>query len=156
EQVKELTAKFQELTASGKLKVVVRHGRMIVKMPAEVLFDTGKADLSPDGKKTIAQVAAILRTEKNSKLMVAGHTDSVPIVSANYHSNWELSAARAVTVTEFLVKAGIRPTNLFAAGFAEHDPVASNATNDGRQENRRIELVLEPAMLEALPGLVDD
>ncbi len=152
--VKELTEKFKAMIDNGKLKLIERRGRMIVQMPAAVLFASGSADLSPDGKTTLSQVAAVLKGDPKRRLMVAGHTDSQPIQDANYRSNWELSAERAVMVTEFLISAGLRPTNLVAAGFGQFDPIANNGTPNGRQDNRRIELVIEPPSVNELPGLV--
>jgi chemotaxis protein MotB len=154
--VKELTHKFQTMINTGKLKLIERRGRMVVKMPAEVLFPSGSAELSPEGKTTLAEVAAVLKGDPKRRLMVAGHTDSQPIADANYRSNWELSAERAVTVTEFLISAGIRPGNLVAAGFAEHDPIGNNGSANGRKENRRIELMIEPTTLGELPGIVNE
>lgn len=154
--VKELTQKFQTMINTGKLKLIERRGRMIVKMPAEVLFPSGSAELSPEGKTTLSEVAAVLKGDPKRRLMVAGHTDSQPIADANYRSNWELSAERAVTVTEFLISAGIRPGNLVAAGFSQYDPIGNNGSTAGRTENRRIELVIEPMTLGELPGIVNE
>ncbi|MFH0899862.1 MAG: OmpA family protein, partial [Pseudomonadota bacterium] len=69
-----------------------------------------------------------------------------------YRNNWQLSTERALTVTEFLIGNGVSPTNLAAAGYGEHDPVADNSTDEGRQENRRIEIVLVPN-IEEMPKL---
>jgi chemotaxis protein MotB len=154
--VKELTQKFQAMISTGKLKLIERRGRMIVKMPAQVLFASGSADLSPEGKATLAEVAAVLKGDPKRRLMVAGHTDSQPIADANYRSNWELSAERAVTVTEFLISAGLPPGNLSAAGFSQYDPIGNNGSAAGRNENRRIELVIEPTTLGELPGIVKE
>jgi chemotaxis protein MotB len=154
--VKELTQKFKAMIDTGKLKLIERRGRMIVKMPAEVLFASGSAELSPDGKNTLAQVAGVLKGDPKRRLMVAGHTDSQPIADADYRSNWELSAERAVTVTEFLIAAGLRPQNLSAAGFSQYDPIASNGSVEGRKDNRRIELVIEPPSVGELPDLVSE
>jgi chemotaxis protein MotB len=154
--VKELTQKFQAMISTGKLKLIERRGRMIVKMPAQVLFASGSADLSPEGKATLAEVAAVLKGDPKRRLMVAGHTDSQPIADANYRSNWELSAERAVTVTEFLVSAGLPPGNLSAAGFSQYDPIGNTGSTAGRNENRRIELVIEPTTLGELPGIVNE
>ncbi len=151
---KQLTAKFQKMIDSGKLDVVVRDGRMIVKLPAGVLFDSGKAELSRDGELALMEVAVILRQIGDRKFMVAGHTDSRPLEGAKsrYQNNWELSAARAVTVTQFLIEARIPAGNLVAAGYGEHDPVGDNKTKSGRQQNRRIEIVLLPN-LDELPQI---
>ena len=116
---------------------------MIVAMPASVLFDSGSADLSDDGKKAVVEVARVLVNVPRRRFIVGGHTDNVPAVK-EYKSNWALSTARAVTVLEALMRAGMDPTRLVAAGYAEYDPVAPNATSEGKQKNRRIEISLEP------------
>jgi chemotaxis protein MotB len=135
---KGLAARFAGLVARGKLDVTLRHGKMVLKLPASVLFATGSAELSAGGKEAIAEVAAVLRTLSGRRFVVAGHTDNVG------SGNWELSTARAVTVTQLLVADGLPPGRLAAAGYGEFDPVASNLSPKGRQKNRRIEIVLEP------------
>jgi chemotaxis protein MotB len=137
---------------AGKLDVTVRRGRMIVKLPAEVLFASGSAQLSPEGQAPLREVAAALRTFADRRFMVAGHTDNVPIGPSNYKSNWELSTARAVTVTEFLASVGMNPARLVAAGYSEYDPIRPNGSEAGRSENRRIEIVLLPNV-EEISGL---
>ncbi|AUX22484.1 uncharacterized protein SOCEGT47_029870 [Sorangium cellulosum] len=149
-----ITARLQKMTDMGKLKVLIRDGRMIVKLPAEVLFPSGSAELSPDGQAALKEVASVLKEYEDRRFMVAGHTDNVPLAEAKYRNNWELSTARALTVTEFVIAAGMRPNNLVAAGYGEFDPVSPNNTPSGRQENRRIEIVLLPSVDE-LPRLID-
>jgi chemotaxis protein MotB len=134
---------------SGALQVSFRRGRMIVEMPAAVLFDSGSAVLSEAGRETVTSVAKVLRNVPRHRFLVGGHTDNVP-VTKQYESNWELSAARAVRVTEMLTKQGVAPKRLAVAGYSEFDPVASNATDAGRQKNRRIEIILEPYMEQKL------
>lgn len=145
---RELTAKFQKMIDSGKLNVEIRKGRMSVKLPAGVLFDSGSAMLSRDGELALMEVAIILRQLAERRFMVAGHTDNRPLENSaedsRYRNNWELSTARAVTVTEFLIEARMKPENLVAAGYGQYDPVGDNDSADGRQENRRIEIVLLP------------
>lgn len=149
-----ITAKLQKMTDMGKLKVLIRNGRMIVKLPAEVLFPSGSAELSPDGQAALKEVAGVLKEYRDRQFMIAGHTDNLPVVEKKYRNNWELSTARALTVTEFMIGAGMRPDNLVAAGYGEFDPVSSNNTSAGRQDNRRIEIVLLPTVDE-LPRLLD-
>ncbi|HEU4534329.1 MAG TPA: OmpA family protein, partial [Polyangiaceae bacterium] len=86
--------------------------------------------------------------------MIAGHTDNRPVTEAKYKNNRELSTARALNVTEYLIKSGMKPNTLVSAGYAEFDPVGNNGTPAGRQENRRIEIVLLPN-IEELPRLLD-
>lgn len=138
-----LKAKFQRMIDAGALDITFRRGRMIVEMPAAVLFDSGSAELSEAGQDTVTKVAKILRGVPRHRFLVGGHTDNVPAVKA-YKSNWELSAARAVRVTELLTRRGVSPNRLVIAGYAEYDPVSGNTTEAGRQKNRRIEIILEP------------
>jgi len=149
EVFKSVTDKFRQMIDSGKLQVVMRHGRMIVKLPASVLFPSGSADLSKDGQTALAEVARILRQFTDRRFEVAGHTDNVPIgPPSTFKNNLELSTARAVTVTDTLVEKGMNPAHLSAAGYSAYQPVASNATEAGRQENRRIEIALVPNLAE--------
>jgi chemotaxis protein MotB len=144
-----VTDKFRQMIDSGKLQVVMRHGRMVVKLPASVLFPSGSADLSKDGQTALAEVARILRQFPGRQFEVAGHTDNVPIAPpSTFKNNLALSTARAVTVTDFLVEKGMNPAHLSAAGYSAYQPVATNATEAGRQDNRRIELILVPNLIE--------
>jgi chemotaxis protein MotB len=149
-----LTKQFQRMIDSGKLQITFRRGRMIVELPAAVLFASGSAELSADGQKALQEIAKILRKVPGKRFIVGGHTDDVPIVKTTaYSSNWALSAARAVTVTESLLGSGMRANHLVASGFGEYDPIANNASEQGRQKNRRIEIVLEPE-LGKLPNAI--
>jgi chemotaxis protein MotB len=145
---KSVAEKLRKMIDAGKLEVTTRQGRMIVKLPAEVLFASGSAQLSEAGHAPLKELASVLKQFPDRRFMVAGHTDNVPIGPSNYKSNWELSTARAVTVTEFLASAGVNPNRLTAAGYSEYDPIRANATEAGRSENRRIEIVLLPNVNE--------
>lgn len=142
-ELEALRSKFQRMIDSGALDITIRRGRMIVEMPAAVLFESGSAELSPAGIDTVTKVAKVLRAVPKHRFLVGGHTDNVPAVKT-YKSNWELSAARAVRVTETLTSHGVSPNRLVIAGYSEYDPIATNAKDSGRQKNRRIEIILEP------------
>jgi chemotaxis protein MotB len=116
------------------------------------LFPSGKAKLSREGRGALAQVAGVLAEIKERSFQVAGHTDNVPIRNNRFKSNWSLSSARAVAVVQHLIKNGVTSTNLSAAGYGDTQPVASNDTKEGRAQNRRIEIVLQPN-LDELPDL---
>jgi len=131
---------------SGRLDVTFRRGRMIVELPAQVLFPSGSSELTGDGGKALADVAKVLRSLRSRRFIVAGHTDNIPVATPQFKSNWELSTARAVEVTKELVRGGLRPEQLVAAGYSEYDPVARNSNEKGRQKNRRIEIILEPRL----------
>jgi chemotaxis protein MotB len=150
-----LVARLRSMIDAGQLKVAIRDGRMLISLPNDVLFDSGKIAIKPDGKLTLARVAQVLAGITDRKFLVAGHTDSVPIHNERFPSNWELSTARAVVVTHFLVASGTRPTALAAAGYGEFDPVAPNDTPEHRALNRRIEIVVQPNLsdLPSLEGL---
>ena len=150
-----LVEKLRSMIDSGQLKVSIRNGRMLIVLPNDVLFDSGRTDLRQAGQATLRQVAEVLAGIADRRFLVAGHTDNVPIRTARFPSNWELSTARAVEVTKLLVAGGMKPTLLGAAGYAEFDPVAPNETVEGRALNRRIEIILEPNLsdLPSLEGL---
>ncbi|MEO6576576.1 MAG: OmpA family protein [Polyangiaceae bacterium] len=151
EAFKALTEKFRKMIDSGKLQVIVRHGRMVVKLPAGILFASGSAELSKDGKTAIADVAGILKQFPDRRFEVAGHTDNVPLGPSTFKNNLELSAARAVTVTGQLISTGMNPSKLSAAGYSQYAPARENSNEAGRQENRRIEIVLLPNLAELPP-----
>ncbi len=153
---KALTAKFQKMIDSGKLQVVLHHGRMVVKLPAGILFASGSAELSKEGKEALHDVAGVLKQVTDRRFMVAGHTDNVPVgpPTSPFKNNLELSTARALTVAQQLIASGVNPARLVAAGYSQYEPVKANASEAGRQENRRIEIVLLPNITELplLPG----
>jgi len=150
-QYKDLLAKFKTLIDSGKLKVKIANGRMIVELASDILFDSGSAALSPAGESALADVAKVLAQIPGRSYQIEGHTDNVPIHSERFPSNWELGAARAITVVQTLQKGGVTPDRLSAASFSEYRPVAKNDKPENKAENRRIEIVLVPD-LSQLPG----
>ena len=128
---------------AGQLKITQYQNMLRVDMADQILFDSGKADLKPDGKAVLRKVAAALA--KDDKIIrVEGHTDDVPLgPHAGFASNWELSTARATTVVRFLQdQGGLDPARLIASGRGQYDPVAPNDTPQDRQKNRRIEITL--------------
>lgn len=149
---KDATEKLKAMIDAGTLEVTMRNGAMVVRLPAEVLFPSGSAELSEPGQIAVIEVGVILKQFPDRRFLVVGHTDNVPLKSEKHRNNYELSTARAVTVTEYLIKAGMQPKRLIAAGHGEHDPVADNKTTGGRQKNRRIEIVLLPT-IDELPDL---
>ena len=144
-ELEELTGKFKSMIDSGKLDVAFRRGKMVVKLPAAILFPSGSADISDEGRVALGEVAVVLKGIKDRRFTIAGHTDAEPLGKDDkFKSNWELSAARAVVVTQILVEKGVPAQNLVAAGYGEHDPVSPNSTKAGKAKNRRIEMILEP------------
>jgi len=119
----------------------------------EILFDSGKTTIKPQGLEVLERVGSILLDVKDKAISIEGHTDDVPIgaeLSKQYPTNWELSAVRATTVARYLQeKIGINPGQLSAIGYGEYQSVASNESEEGRAKNRRIEIVLVP--MEIVP-----
>lgn len=109
----------------------------------KVLFASGSAEITPHGRDILLKVAGVLGKVKNKSIYVVGHTDSNPIHSALYPSNWELSTARSASVIRFLSEqGGLTPERFTAMGRAFYQPVASNATPEGRQDNRRVDVIV--------------
>ncbi len=150
-EFRNLLARFKSLIDAGKLRVKIADGRMVLELPSDVLFDSGSAKLSKDGTTAVQQVASVLTTMTDRRFQVEGHTDNLPIKTAQFPSNWELAAARALGVVKAMAEAGMDSRTLSAASFGEFHPAASNTTDKGRAENRRIEIVLVPD-LSSLPG----
>ncbi|MBI3301211.1 MAG: OmpA family protein [Deltaproteobacteria bacterium] len=122
--------------------------RLVVTILDRVLFPSGQATLTPEGRRVMDKVGAILAKVNDRRLVIEGHTDNVPIspaLSSRFPTNWELSTARATEVVKFLISETKLPANrLSAVGRADTAPVASNASEDGRKQNRRIEIILLP------------
>ncbi len=151
-QFRNMLKRFQDMIKSGAIKVAVRDGRLVVELSEKILFDSGRAKLKKDGEKALSAVTAILKQVPDRNFQVAGHTDNVAIRTRRFRSNWELSTARAVNVVKFMQEEGLDPKRLSAAGYGQNSPVASNDTPEGRAQNRRIEIVLQPNLSE-LPSL---
>jgi len=154
----EFVSKFKKMIDAGKVRISVRRGRIVLSLHNDVLFDEGKTDLKPDGKKALAEIGQTLKTVSARLFQVAGHTDNFPIKNKDFASNWELSTARAVVVVKFLAAQGVNPSVLSAAGYGEFDPVGANADAGGRAKNRRIEISLVPNIEEliSIPELKGD
>jgi chemotaxis protein MotB len=150
-EFKRVLRKFKPLIDAGKLEVRVVDGRMVLVLPTDVLFASGRSDLSDEGAAAIAEVGAALATFTDRRFQVEGHTDTVPIKTKKYPSNWELASARAMTVVRSLLSAGVPPAAISAASYGEHRPTSGNDSDEGKAKNRRIEIVIVPD-LSGLPG----
>jgi chemotaxis protein MotB len=148
---RDMLARFKTLIDAGRLKVKIVNGRMVVELATDVLFASGKSDLSDGGRNALAEVGAVLKDIPERSFQVEGHTDNDPIKTAQFPSNWELGSARAVTVVRALIEAGVSPERVSAASFSEFHPVAGNDNAEGKAANRRIEIVVVPD-LSQLPG----
>jgi chemotaxis protein MotB len=150
-EFKSLLDKFKSLIDSGKLKVKIVDGRMVVILASDILFPSGSAKLSKEGLEAISEVGKTLASIAGKKFQIEGHTDNIPIKTSQYPSNWNLAAERSITVLKTMIEAGMPTDRISAASFADSKPSQSNETKEGRSANRRIEIVVVPD-LSTLPG----
>jgi chemotaxis protein MotB len=145
----ELVGKLEQEIERGEVRISELKGKLTVNVVDKILFDSGKAELKSAGVKVLQQIGDILNSAVDKNIQVEGHTDNVPIsgsLTTKYPSNWELSTARATTVLHFLQdRVGVSGERLSAVGYGEYQPISSNATAEGRAENRRIQIVLTAA-----------
>ena len=124
-------------------------GKLTLTMVEAILFDSGSARVKYEGRDALRKVADVLKDINDQEIIVAGHTDNVQIggvLAKTYPTNWELSAARAISVVKILVNNGVDPLNMAASGFSEYRPVADNDTLEGQAQNRRMEIILMPKL----------
>jgi chemotaxis protein MotB len=152
---KQYDALVQSLSSEvekGELKVRQYQNMLAVDLAEQIFFDSGRATLKPGGKEVLKKVGEALKQYKNKVIRIVGHTDNVPVAKSlqrTFPTNWELSVARATNVVRFLQEVGVPPDHLVATGRAEYDPVALNDSAEGRQMNRRIEILLIDQNLES-------
>lgn len=135
---------FKEIT-DKEVKVEMLEKGLVITFVAEVLFDSGKAELKPESLEKIDKVSKVLEsTVSDLNVGVEGHTDNEPIKHSAWKSNWHLSSERALSVIQYLAEKGVSPKRFSAIAYGEYRPVASNETREGRQKNRRVEIVILP------------
>ena len=139
------------LVHQGKVRVTQTPRGISVEINASVLFAPGEALLSPESVQALTAVAQVLRRDRHA-LQVEGHTDNVPISTAAFPSNWELSSVRASSVVRLFLENGIAEKRMVAVGHGANEPLESNDTAEGRQRNRRVQLVI----LSGLPEVVTE
>ena len=141
----------------GRVELITDPRGLVVSLPEGATFGVGSADVTSEAQRIIQVVAETVKPLGN-RLRVEGHTDNVPIRTARYQSNWELSTARASSVVMFMVGAGaLEPERLSAAGYGEFHPRADNSTAAGRSRNRRVDVViLGPTPAAEEPGATGD
>jgi chemotaxis protein MotB len=142
----EIQSELGEDLRAGRLELSEDGRGLVLSIPEASAFPTGTADLSPAAQAAVTRMAAVLARLPNG-LRVEGHTDDVPIHTARFTSNWELSAARAIRVVELLIQRGpLSPDRLSAAGYGEFHPRVANESPSTRAQNRRVDVViLSPA-----------
>jgi len=142
---------------SDELSVEVKNGKVYVSMSDKLLFKSGSAAVETKGKEALKVLAEVLDKNRDIDILVEGHTDSIPIHTAVYRDNWDLSVARATSIVRILTtEYRIEPTRLTASGKGEYSPKASNETSEGRAQNRRTEIILSPKLDEIMQLLKMD
>ncbi len=132
-----------------ELTVEMKGGKVYVSLSDQLLFQSGSANVNNKGREALLKVAEVLKKNPDIQVTIEGHTDNVPIRTAKFQDNWDLSVLRATEVVRILIWSGeVDPTRLKAAGRGQHQPVASNETRETRAQNRRTEIILEPDLSE--------
>jgi chemotaxis protein MotB len=144
----DVVGQLQNEISSGQIQVTQLKDKLTLNMVEKILFNSGQADVKESGKKVLDRIAAALKYIHDKDIRVEGYTDNVPLspkLVDRFPSNWELSTARATNVVRYLVeKDGLDASQLIAAGFGQYHPISSNDTDEGRAQNRRIDIVLVP------------
>jgi chemotaxis protein MotB len=145
-QYEQLAKSLEGQIQKGQIELSELKGKMTVKLKDKILFPSGSAALSKDGKAALDAVAEVFAGLKNKNIIVAGYTDDVKVgKGTKFVDNWELSTARANAVVRYLASKSIDPTMLGAAGFSQYRPIVPNDSPEGRSQNRRIEIALTAA-----------
>ncbi|MDD5432765.1 MAG: OmpA family protein [Candidatus Omnitrophica bacterium] len=161
-KIEELSSKLSELEQAKKLledrlsseigdqqvKLQMMEKGLVITVVGDLVFDSGKAKIRREAYPIMDKVSVVLKDNvPQYNVGIEGHTDNIPIRSSGWKTNWELSSARALSVLHYLVnEKGISPERLSAIGYGEFRPVASNDTKEGRQANRRVEIVILPQL----------
>lgn len=146
---------FKEKGLGDRVRLELESRGLVIRFTDTVLFDLGKAELKPDAKAVLAEIASILRTIGN-EIIIEGNTDNIPLKdTAIYPTNWELSTARATTVLRYFVETThLDPARFSAMGYGEYRPVVPNTSDENRARNRRVDIVVvrEPQPVETSEG----
>ena len=138
----EMSQYVKENNLQASITLILDERGLLVRFMDNVLFDSGKADLTPKAREIINKVAEIIR-QNDKNVRIEGHTDNVPINTYKFPSNWELSTARAVNVVKYLIEEnGIEAKRLSASGYSDQHPVDDNNIPEGRRNNRRVDMVI--------------
>lgn len=141
----ELEENFDDLFSkiANDFEIEAGEHEVVIRLMGESTFDSGKAEIRPELKPLILRIGQILAIEAKGDIVIAGHTDNVPIHGGPYRTNLKLSIARAATVAQFLLdQTAIDPKRISTMGFGEYRPIADNTTAEGRRKNRRVEIIV--------------
>ncbi|MBL7069881.1 MAG: OmpA family protein [Candidatus Omnitrophica bacterium] len=165
DKIKELSEQLNELERAKRtlenrlgqeiqdqqVSLQMRDKGLVITVVGDLLFDSGKADIRAEANNVLDQVGRVLREDVSDyNVGIEGHTDNIPIQYSGWKSNWELSSARALSVLHYLQKEErVAPQRLSAIGYGEFSPVSDNDTKEGRQLNRRVEIVILPEIAKS-------
>ncbi len=144
--IENIKAKLDKFAKENNIQTLIvstiEERGLVVSIQDTLLFESGSAEITPNASTILKKISTVLSATSNY-IKVEGHTDNLPINTARFPSNWELSVLRATNVVQILVKqGGINPNRLSATGYGEYRPIADNSTVDGRSANRRVDLVI--------------
>ena len=135
---------------SNELSIFAKNGKVYVSLQENLLFPSGSAVVNPKGKEALGKLAQVLNTNPDISVLIEGHTDSIPI-KGRYEDNWALSTARSTAIVRLLTNTyKVDPTRVTASGRSKYEPVDTNETPEGRQHNRRTEIILAPRLDELM------
>ena len=135
---------------SSELSIFTKNGKVYVSLQENLLFPSGSAVVNPKGKEALGRLAQVLNANPDISVMIEGHTDSIPI-KGRYEDNWALSTARATSIVRILTDTyKVDPGRVTASGRSKYDPIDANGTAEGRQRNRRTEIILAPKLDELM------
>ncbi len=153
EVTKAVQGELQDKIDNGELKLLHTGKGLVLRLPEFLFFDSGQATIRPEARPLLDKLAKILQLIPNN-IVIEGHTDNRPIHTPQFPSNWELSTARAAALVRYFIEEHhLDPARLAAAGYGEYHPVASNDDDQGRQANRRVELIIRPMEKSIKPQL---
>jgi chemotaxis protein MotB len=152
---RELEAALSQEISRQEISMRREPDGLVIRLREVGFFESGSGQMKQESQPAFDRIAELLR-KRDCRLRIEGHTDNVPIHTAQFSSNWELSTARATEIVRVLiVRDGLTPNNLGAAGYGEFHPVASNSTKEGRTMNRRVDIVILGGTLHSAPTLRD-
>jgi len=146
--------KFSELINDQMIKISSNELWLQIELNDSILFSSGGIEASPQAQVIFTEIANILKNYKNP-IQIEGFTDNVPIRNSRYPTNWELSSARATEIVKFLASKGVEPERLAAVGYGEFQPLASNDTEMGRAQNRRVAVMVAKRAMDRPRAVVD-
>lgn len=148
-----LAERLKQEIADKDVRLDMAEKGLVITFVADILFDSGKAKLRSEAIPTLEKVAVVLTENLNDfNIGIEGHTDTQPIKYSGWESNWELSAARALSVLHYLEEKGIAGKRMSADSYGEFHPVTSNDSKEGMKMNRRVEIVVLPRVAKVRKG----